>query len=1170
MASPRPLRWLHLSDLHLGCRGAALWWLVEQELAPSVREMARQLGPPDLILLSGDLTFRGARKEFDLVDRFLDQLLHWLREEGGVEPLLLAVPGNHDLVRPEGLKAAAFEFLYRYHLGLDDPYVRLLDEQLWTRRDASFVKPLFVPYLAWWKRRILPALEARNVALHRSHFPGDFSVRIELPGVVPLHMVGLNSTWQQYRGGDFERKLAIPAEQFHAALGDGRKGSPRAELQPGRRAFLLQHHPPGWLSRQGKATFLEAIYRPEHFDLCLHGHLHEARTESVAISGGKVRCYFQAPSLFGLERYGEEKEERQIGYAWGQLTAQGEVRLWPLRRVVRGGGEGVFVHDVAFEGDYRAGFILRSASGAELPAQKENLSIADFRDYLEDLIEETDHLDIRGISRADETGAARRYPIERLYTPLRTRGGRWKGMVGAGSGSVALADLLPHSPRLLIEGQPGAGKTTFLRVVACSLARDLLEIECPAGRSWRAHYLGLADEERCPVPVLLRLAELVPFLDRSRQDDRRRLLDFLEQTTADKEWGLSRETWNRLLEEDGAVLLLDGLDEVADDELRDRLFAVFRDAARHWKCRLVVTSRPFQTGALREMGFEVAMVEPFGRKEIGRFLDSWVAALYGAESPEDLRRAGEEYRQVLLAAICDRPAIRRLATNPVMLTCLCVIHWNERRLPEGRVRVYRAVLRWLLTARKRQREEAGFNDYFAERAFARLALAMMTTRQGKRSVVGLEQAAEAVEPILARDFPDLAAEDRQRRGREWLRFEGLGSGIVEEVAGGKVRFWHLTFQEVLAALQLAWRNDGETRGKSWWPLARKHLDDAQWRETIELLPGCLLDEGGEERVDLFLDRVLALRGPAPTLADEARAAAITGRLLQTLSAYQYKPRPAIAAAYQEALDKSLAIFDLAGAAQVPVKVRIEVAEALGRGGDPRLSPERDNFLEVPGLGGLRLGRYQVTVEEYQRFVENRGYEEARYWREGWTVKEAKGWEAPEDWQDQLQHPNWPVVGVSWFEATAYCRWLAELRGEDIRLPAEAEWEKAAIPARGEYPWGKEQPTAELANFVGNVGSPTPVGVYPTGAGPYGHLDLAGNVWEWCYDVCADLPEARRVPAAAGVDAVNKDDGSVSRVLRGGGWRGPEEYLRAAYRHGYPAAARDVVLGFRVAVAPAST
>ncbi|MCP4591699.1 MAG: formylglycine-generating enzyme family protein, partial [bacterium] len=315
------------------------------------------------------------------------------------------------------------------------------------------------------------------------------------------------------------------------------------------------------------------------------------------------------------------------------------------------------------------------------------------------------------------------------------------------------------------------------------------------------------------------------------------------------------------------------------------------------------------------------------------------------------------------------------------------------------------------------------------------------------------------------------------------------------------------------------------------------------------------DEGGEGRVDKLLDRVLAVRGPAPDLATEARAAGIVGRLLQPLKVYHYRPREEIAAAHGAALERSTAIFTLEGAAKVPVKDRIAVAEALGRGGDPRLAAERDNFIEVPGYGGLRLGKYPVTVEEYQRFVEHLGYEKQKYWvAEGLSLKLKEGWDQPRKWDEQLATPNRPVTGVSWYEAVAYCRWLSELRNQEVRLPTGAEWEKAATPVKGKYPWGDEEPDAERINFAPglrpNVGSPTPVGAYPGGNGPYGHCDLAGNVWEWCADEI-------------------RGKAKEFQEVRGGGWGGPAVSLRAAYRSRGRPRDRDVVFGFRVAVAPAS-
>ena len=796
---------------------------------------------------------------------------------------------------------------------------------------------------------------------------------------------------------------------------------------------------------------------------------------------------------------------------------------------------------------------------------------ADLNAYLEALLDRTDHIDIRGIATQHTQGASR-HPIERLYTPLSSRA----PIVDSEDESedhyralrheaVSLADLLPSYERLLIEGQPGAGKTTFLQFAACMLARDLLGRPCPGGGPWRQRHLGLNETEPPKIPVFIRLAELVALMTddhapKLRNDGRVWLLDVLTRSCEEDDHPVSAEQWRQLIEDGEAILLLDGLDEAAEENVRERVLRVVRDAAKRWPCPMVVTSRPIDTAPLKEMGFHTTSIEPFGDREIRIFVDHWVAALHSADGDEvgteTQSGEAESYRQTLTDAIVDRSRVRRLAANPVMLTCLCVVHWNEGQLPEGRSRVYRSVLRWLIGARSELREAAEFGDLFAWQAFARLALAMMASGDGKRAVLDLGDAAEQVVPLLKRERPDLDLRGRRQEARRWLAFECLGSGVVEEVAGKRLRFWHLTFQEFLAALELAWRGDGEDPNEDWWPLVERHLDDAQWRETMELLPGCLLDEGGVGRVDRLLGRVLALRGEDPDLASDARVVGILGRLLRPLGVLGYKPAGEISATYDAALEQSMAIFEVEGASKVPVEARIAAAEALGRGGDPRLAPGKDNFIEVPGLDGWRLGKYPVTVEDYQRFVEARGYEEAEYWdAEGWAAKEAEVWSAPVGWEEQLEHPNRPVTRVSWYEAVAYCRWLSAQRGFEIRLPKEAEWERAATPELGLYPWGEAEPDAERANFspkVGspNVGSPTPVGVYPRGHGPFGHSDLAGNVWEWCSDE----------------ENVGEE---VWRALRGGSWSYSAENLRAAFRDGDLASSRHSSFGFRVLAAPSS-
>ena len=177
--------------------------------------------------------------------------------------------------------------------------------------------------------------------------------------------------------------------------------------------------------------------------------------------------------------------------------------------------------------------------------------------------------------------------------------------------------------------------------------------------------------------------------------------------------------------------------------------------------------------------------------------------------------------------------------------------------------------------------------------------------------------------------------------------------------------------------------------------------------------------------------------------------------------------------------------------------------------------------------------------------------EPRYWNDEWFG------------QARLNHP---VVGVSWYEAMAFCRWLTQhqLYNPDqstYTLPSEAEWEYAARGVeRRQYPWGQEEPDGERANFDNLYKGTTAVGCFPLGATPEGVLDLAGNVWEWTRSAYRPYPyepdDGREVP----------DDPSKEYfTLRGGGWVSLSIDLRASDRYYFtPDGLHYVGVGFRLA------
>ena len=208
-------------------------------------------------------------------------------------------------------------------------------------------------------------------------------------------------------------------------------------------------------------------------------------------------------------------------------------------------------------------------------------------------------------------------------------------------------------------------------------------------------------------------------------------------------------------------------------------------------------------------------------------------------------------------------------------------------------------------------------------------------------------------------------------------------------------------------------------------------------------------------------------------------------------------------------------------------------------GDDENSPQREVY-----VSRFYIDRFEITTARYAEFMKANG-----------------SLAAPDEWE-RVKLPaqgELPVIGVSWRDAVAYCRWAGR------RLPTESEWEKAARDSDARtYPWGKDEPSPERATYAGSAedayeGGLTPVGAHATGRSREGVDDLAGNVYEWVNDRFSESFPHDDVRDPAGPET---GDG---RVLRGSGWHDPAQRLDAARRYHATEDNRADDIGFRCAM-----
>ena len=1196
MPSSNKMTWLHLSDLHV-CNPRHGWDAdrVTETLVEDLQRLQRDEGlRPDLIFFTGDAAFGQIGQDGEkTVAVQLDQFATFLEEvRTAFEPAVdlgnvFLVPGNHDVNR---------DWVTPNETGW-------LDQQEGLQPVISMIHN---GGLQW--RRYMERLSDYRAFLERhgfEHLLTDpdrliWSTVREVKGL-RVGLAGFNSAWSCCRNGERGRLWMA---------GRWQQGVLRQGLEGADFSIALMHHPPDWLVEHENPRFGRGL--EQVFKFMLHGHEHQGWVRSTD-SGYTVvaagACYDRSESKlngYNLVRLDPSSGRGEVwlrqydsdGGGWVRRPVHGKAEdgVWPL---TLGWLEDLGHSPSAPEAHVEDEPVVADEEAAEPPTEDPELTR-----YLQRLRAAHRDLPLAGF----ETRVRLPIQIDDVYMPLRARiqhaamdrdihrVGAFREFDGLcnDSGGDDLEGVLPFDEALIrarghdlhgcvVLGDPGSGKTTLLKHYVLAVTDPVVG---PAA-------LGLPD---ATVPVLIELRRL--------NDPTVGLKVAIEESVGRVDMALDAVEFTRKLLGGPMLILVDGLDEVADEEERATVSRWLEEGLKQLpESTFVVTSRyaGYKRDARLQGRFLELHVQDVEEDAARRFIDAWYFAVESqAELGRDAdqsRQIAEEGSQALSEKIFDSDDARvkrlgELAQNPLMLQILCLVHRDRRQLPERRVELYRECVSVLLELWRRAKGMPLAFD--AQQALRLLQPLAWYLHSGERREADLEEL-----------LPELTIPLREQQrdpedGRRMLEAIRDQSGVLVSLGQGAYGFLHLSFQEYLAALHA---QDRALSDPSVLSTLASQFGDPWWREVILLslglnnpslfdpLLGAVLREGALHRDVSLADDCLrdalapsahpflsALVGGLPDASERYHAL----RLLRSLEGWE-----SVVVDGGKGLDvvRSLSTDDPdAQVRGMALELLGEPAESRGSAslsfsvGDVRErvhAQDESVLVYVPGgeysmgssnlevpeywpeesvkwphpahrvvLSPYWIGKYPVTNAQYGRFLEaNPDHEKPDYW----TDKQFNGSEQP-------------VVGVSWLDALAYCEWAG------LSLPSEAEWEAAARGVDGRpYPWGDAEPSPELANYAaGGEGRPTPVGAYPKGAGPYGTLDQAGNVWEWCLDEFeADAYKDRDGMKDPIVGSLEGREKAALRVVRGGSWLDSAVNLPAAIRVRFRPDLRDQFLGFRV-------
>ncbi len=527
-----------------------------------------------------------------------------------------------------------------------------------------------------------------------------------------------------------------------------------------------------------------------------------------------------------------------------------------------------------------------------------------------------------------------------------------------------VSDKLATQP-LVILGSPGSGKTTLLKHLTISLAPQKMDTAVTLG------YKRL--------PIMLALRDYAEAINSQPQFS---IIDALRTTL--NSWDdidIPNSWFEEQLKKGQCLIMLDGLDEVADGQLRQRVVVwVDRQIEAYANNQFVITSRPFgyRSNPLRK-GL-ILETQPFNIKQVARFVHNWYFAneiMSSNRNDPGVKMEAKRGAEDLLFRLRRAHVLLDMAVNPLLLTMIATVHRYRSSLPGRRVELYAEICEVFLG--KRQQARGIMFDLTPaqkRRVLQPLAYAMM---RGKQREIRMDDAAAVIRTPLLRVSPDMS-------GELFLEMIANSSGLLVEREMGIYSFAHLTFQEYLTAVHVQDRRiEAELITR---------VEDSWWHETI---------------------RLYAARGDASKIVHACLS----------------RPKPSIQAL-------TLTMECLEEAREIQPELR-DIIEKLVQSVDHpkqevrRISAEVQLLMRLRRMMRVDEDRYIdttfVTHAEYQLFLDDRRRSDTYHQPDHWA-----------GYMFKLGRGRTPIVGARPLDAVAFCEWMTERDpgGWQYRLPKSNE------------------------------------------------------------------------------------------------------------------------------------